>query len=233
MKVPEHKILHAPYLVSQPDIENESGQALSEPCLRVSEFRASLPENTCVFLFVGKLLRLKGLIQLFEAFANLTENDKSRYRLWIVGDGEDRRMLERRAEEHGLGDRVVFFGRFPYSQLHCFYKNADVFVFPTLRDYRALVGFEALHFGLPVLHSRLDGAVDEIVMEGKNGFSFDPYDINQLTGHIEWFIRNPEQREQFGLQSKIRSSAFTVETAARSLVHATRLVANSGENSHE
>lgn len=226
--VPKLKILQAPYLVSQPGYTRRPHE-LSAPCREALGLRRRLADSVCIFLFVGKLIERKGIWQLLEGFASLPLRYQARYRLWLVGNGDDRSPLEQQAENCGLATQVVFFGHRSYDDLHCFYENADVFVFPTLHDYRALVGFEALYFGLPVLHSLLDGAVDEIVAEGKNGFAFDPFDIGRLTALLQWFIDNPELREQFAVQSKNRSVEFTVERAAMALADATHRTAAASE----
>ncbi len=68
--------------------------------------------------------------------------------------------------------KLVFKGVFQYGDLPAVYSEAGVFVLPTLADTWAVVVNEALAAGLPVLGSVYAQAVEELVQEGHNGWTF-------------------------------------------------------------
>jgi len=109
-------------------------------------------------------------------------------------------------------------GFIPYEKLPELYRNADAFIFPTIWDYRALVGFEAISVGLPLLYSKWDGAAQEVVKEGKNGFIIDPHDIKSFASRIAWFIDNKDKLHLFKEESEKIALNFTFDKAAYNLV---------------
>lgn len=148
----------APYLTSRPPgpeafITQSSGQ------LRL--------------LFVNSLTERKGLRQFFAALALLDSAELQEIDLTVVGDGPERAQLEHLAKSLGLGS-VHFAGRQPYDALGAYYAAAEVLVIPSLADYRSLAGFEGLGYGLALFASCHDGATEETLIDGTNGFVIDP-----------------------------------------------------------
>lgn len=214
LPVARNRILCSPYVVSQVSASESAAVSLSP--------RAELGDAAkLAFLYVGQLIERKGLAQLIHAISRLSESQRQQCCFWLIGDGPERKTLERQISQHHLTGVVRVLGHRPYHKLDAFYRAADVFVMPTLDDYRALVGFEALSYGLPVLHSRHDGAAEEIVDEGQNGFLVDPYDENSLVGGIQRFIDLGKNLQSFGEHSRRLSRRFTVKTAVDSLIDAT------------
>lgn len=222
------------YLVDQLNIDPR--RVMVRPYL-VSEFGAasdaSLPadlaldaEEAKIFLYVGQLVQRKGVEQLIRAVAKLSETDRRQLKVWLVGDGEQRQELESLASELKVADSFRFAGRLPYEQLGVLYESADAFIMPTLDDYRALVGFEAISYGLPILHSKYDGAVGEVVEDGLNGFQIDPRDASDFAGRISRLLNNDERREEMGRQSKLRSAKFTVDSAVEGICEAIEFCKN-------
>jgi glycosyltransferase involved in cell wall biosynthesis len=208
--MPYSKVRVRPWLVSQPQDAQEGP----------SQNRSGFDEGECRgvrFVYVGKLVEGKGLRYLLLALARLTAADKQRTQVSFVGDGPDRSELESMADHLGIRSMVTFVGRVAYSSLPEHYRRADVFVFPTLGDYRALVSFEALSYGLPVLISEHDGAAEEVVDEGRNGFRFVPERTEEFAQRLSWMINNDAARASFGRRSKEMSKRFTVAEAVASL----------------
>lgn len=200
------RIVASPYLVS-----NVAGSE-APPTLR----RAA-PGEPVRFLFVGQLLRRKGLQVAIEAARLVKARNPKPFVLEIVGDGPYRAELEAQVATAQVGDRVSFLGRQPYESLPAIYGAAHVFVFPTLADYRALTPFEALSSGLPIVASREDGGVAETVDEGQNGFSFDPARPEELARHLEHFLEHPGAVEAFSRRSAVMARAYTLDAALATL----------------
>ncbi len=134
-------------------------------------------------LTVATLQEKKGHAVLFAALAG--EARLERLTLDVVGDGELRAELERRAEELGLGSRVRLHGPKTEDAVRSMLARADMFVLPSIiaRDGQmeglpvALI--EALASGLPVVASRLS-AVPELIEEGVSGELAEPGDPESL-----------------------------------------------------
>lgn len=99
-------------------------------------------------LFVGRIIRTKGVIDAIRAMDRLRDLAVV---LDVVGDGADRSACEDTVRELGLTDRVTFHGGVPRRVVDEFYRRADVFVFPSYREPGGSVVLEAMAFGLPLI----------------------------------------------------------------------------------
>jgi glycosyltransferase involved in cell wall biosynthesis len=98
-------------------------------------------------LFVGRLIAWKGGAIAIQAIARASD-----WRLIVLGDGPDRRRLERLARRRGVAERVQFRGWQPREEVwRVMRQEADVLLFPSLHDESPLTVAEALTLGLPVL----------------------------------------------------------------------------------
>ena len=105
--------------------------------------------DICRLLYVGRITRMKGVRDAIRALAQLTRSEQ--VTLDIVGDGDDRGPCEREAHKLGVDHKVVFHGKVPRADVDDFYRNADVFLFPSMREPSGNVVLEAMSFGLPLI----------------------------------------------------------------------------------
>jgi glycosyltransferase involved in cell wall biosynthesis len=118
-------------------------------------------EGLVRLLFVGRLIRTKGAR---DAISMMTHLRDLPVHLDIVGDGFDRPACEALASDLGLGARVTFHGAQPHDSIGRFYRDADIFVFPSYREPGGNVVFEAMGACLPLIVSDRGGpgfAVDD------------------------------------------------------------------------
>jgi hypothetical protein len=107
-----------------------------------------------------------------------------RARLDVVGDGEDRGMLEARAREHGLDGSVRFLGRVPRGEVLGHLARAAAQVLPSIWVENAAQScYDCMIAGVPLIASRI-GALPEIVRDGETGLLFEPRDSNDLAEKI-------------------------------------------------
>ncbi|MCH8555818.1 MAG: glycosyltransferase [Schleiferiaceae bacterium] len=106
-------------------------------------------------LFVGRLEKEKGLINLIKAFKSLSFLGK---KLIIVGSGSQSNHLKNLVEKLNLNDIVFFLGHIPFGfQLSILYKNASLLVIPSFTEGYPKVILEAQQFSLPILASNVGG----------------------------------------------------------------------------
>lgn len=112
-------------------------------------------------LYVGRLIRRKGLEWLIRAMAEVKRSDDGRdVRCILVGDGEDREYFERLIREQGVEGSVVLAGDVSLDELVYLYRHADLFVLPSLSEVCPTVVLEAMYFGLPVVTTDIPGVRD-------------------------------------------------------------------------
>ena len=141
-------------------------------------------------LFVGRLDdSTKRVRLLIDAFAEATGNNPH-VELVIVGDGEDRQMIERHAAAV-LGDRVQVRGWVSSrAELADLYRAADALVLPSRREGFPTVVGEALASGLPVIASDV-GGISEVVSHGVTGWLFDAEQVSDLTAGLKVLAEEP------------------------------------------
>jgi glycosyltransferase involved in cell wall biosynthesis len=133
-----------------------------------------------VFLFVGRLVKIKNIEFLIRAFS---KSKKEKDILIIVGDGKEYESLNKVINELSLVDSCILTGRFEGDSLLAWYNVAQNFVLPsTIERYGAVVN-EALLSGCKVLCSEIAGAT--ALINEKNGFVFNPFNIFQLSEQIK------------------------------------------------
>ena len=170
-----------------------------------------------IFLYVGRITPRKGLKALLEACSLLESQGYRDYTLLVVGMGEQREELEAFIKERNLETQVTWVGWVEYGSLGAYFQKADVFVFPTLEDLWGMVALEAMVFGKPILCSKWAGAA-ETVVEGKNGYIFDPHKPEELAIAMRRFLDDPELIESMGCQSQKLISEKNPSSAAQSFV---------------
>ncbi len=178
-----------------------------------------------IFLFVGSITPRKGLDLLLKACAILAQQGCNEYTLLVVGDGSDRRELEEFCQTNHLTDCVQWIGRVEYSCVGNYFDQADVFVLPTLEDTWGMVVLEAMVLGKPILCSKWAGA-SELIIDGENGYGFDPYQPEKLAQLMGYFIDNPALAIAMGEKSRQFMNQYTPEAAANFLADVTSFVLN-------
>lgn len=129
-----------------------------------------------VLLYVGQMIRRKGVDSLLRAAATLHREGRS-FSLHLVGDGPERAAFEAMARDLGLARRVRFLGSRRPEEMPVIYRTADLLVFPTHADPWGLVVNEALWSGLPVICSIHAGCAAELVPTEQ---TFDPFDADDF-----------------------------------------------------
>jgi glycosyltransferase involved in cell wall biosynthesis len=169
-----------------------------------------------LFLFVGQLIERKNVGSLIDAAAGLRARGLE-FEVWIVGEGSERPELEKRAGglvEEGL---VRFLGPCVPAAIGAAYEAADVFVMPSLRDYRSVAVLEALRFGNPVIDSARDGNAGDFVNHEVTGLVFDPHEAGALEATMARAIANPDAMHALGRRASELMEEQTPQSAAAAL----------------
>jgi glycosyltransferase involved in cell wall biosynthesis len=166
-----------------------------------------------IFLYVGQLISRKGVKYLLEACKILRQMSDRPFTLLLVGDGEQYPELETFVQVEGLSEQVKFIGQVEYAKLGYFFTQSDVFIFPTLEDIWGMVVLEAMAFGKPILCSKWATA-SEMVIEGENGYTFDPFNPAELTETMSYLLAHPDAIKQMGEKSRETVSQHTPAAAA-------------------
>jgi len=148
-----------------------------EPFLAIPLERS--PAAARRLLYSGQLVERKGLGPFVKALASWARAHPERSVAFsLVGDGPLRATLLALPVPDNV--KLLFIGTLQYHQLPDVYAESGIFVLPTLADTWAVVVNEALASGLPVLGSTHSQAVQEMVCDGENGWTFSPDEAGQM-----------------------------------------------------
>lgn len=179
-------------------------EVMSQVALPAEEIHqlAAVPAHTgnpFRLLSLGRLLHWKGFHLGLRAFARFVrEFPRSEY--WIVGDGPERRNLERLARELGVADRVRFWGALPRAEALKKLAECDVLVHPSLHDSGGWVCAEAMAAGRPVICLDLGGPALQVTEE--TGFKIPARTpeqaVREMAEAMLRLARDPELRLRMG-----------------------------------
>ncbi|GAB3772289.1 glycosyltransferase involved in cell wall biosynthesis [Nocardioides ginsengisegetis] len=157
-------------------------------------------------LFVGRVIRTKGVRDAVRALALADDREHVDAVLDVVGEGYDRVECERLAQSLGVGDRVTFHGRVPHEEVGGFYERADVFLFPSYREPGGIVVAEAMAWGLPVVACNAGGPAS--TLDDSTGIRVDARSPDQyaedLAGAVARLARDPGLRARLGAAARAR-----------------------------
>jgi glycosyltransferase involved in cell wall biosynthesis len=217
---PEERIFVAPNAVDVDCFCRRSAEARE----RKADLRRALNLPERCFLFVGRLVREKGVFDLLEAYGRLTAELRSEIGLVFVGDGVARAEMERRAAAITPGAiRIAGFAQ--REQLPSYYALAEMLVFPTHSDTWGLVVNEAMACALPVIASSAAGCVADLVQDGWNGRVTQSGDVGGLAQAMT-DMANRSDLSVVGQRSWERIQGYLPESCADGIARAVLSVAS-------
>lgn len=159
----------------------------------------NLAQTTIVFLFVGRLTRDKGVLDLAKAFSQLHVGSAH---LIFVGTDEQN---VRNEIMHIVGscEKYVHFIEHTDHPEH-YMSAADVLCLPSYREGFGSVVIEAAAVGIPAIASRIYGLTDAI-LEGETGLLHDAHDIDAIKKCLESLTNNQNLRTTLGKQAMARA----------------------------
>lgn len=157
-------------------------------------------EGLFTFVFIGRLVRDKGINELVSAFLKLNK-DKPETRLVLVGGMENDLdpLLPETIAEINANPAIEAVGR--QADVRPWLVASDALVFPSYREGFPNVVIEAGAMGLPSIVTDINGS-REIIMNGKNGVVIPPRDADALEKAMRSFIENPQQRCEMAAQAR-------------------------------
>lgn len=145
---------------------------------------------------VGRFVEIKGFDILIKAASGLPKG----WEVFIIGG---------KSEVHF--DRVHFVEFQKWDTLKKYYCAADYFVLPTRYDPWGLVVNEAMACGLPVVTTYRCGAGTELVAEGKNGYLYEPEEVETLQRYMRELCADAGLRRRMGQEALLKARDYTIE----------------------
>ena len=157
-------------------------------------------EDRKTILYVGRIVREKGIFTLLDAFEKLRKQGKD-VSLVLVGEGPLKEDLAKEVLRRKLNDRVKLAGFVDEKKLVSLYNSSDAFVLPSHYEPFGMVALEAMASRVPVVVSDV-GGLSEIVEDGITGVKVPAYNPSALA---EGILRVLEDRE---LSEQLKANAY-------------------------
>jgi len=171
-----------------------------------------VPSHVLTFAYVGRLVSTKGVQTLLIA-TKLLRTEGFSLKIKIIGDGPERKRLEKAAADLGLNDVTEFMGHVSADRFEEEISNAATIVMPSLAgEVFGMVAAENMARGKLVICSDI-GAIGEVV--GDAGLSFPPGDASALAGCMRSVLESPELARRLGRKAHTRAAEFDAASMLR------------------
>ncbi len=165
------------------------------------------------FVTVGSLFHIKGYDILIEAFAKIAHDNN--FKLTIVGDGNQRTLLQQLIVKHNLQSKVLLVGRKSRPEVADILANSDVYVSSSRNENFSVSVLEALSVGLPVV-ATICGGIKECINES-NGLLVPTEDVNALSSVMLKITQNISNYNRESIAQDFENR-FSTKTIVNNLV---------------
>ena len=164
---------------------------LPDPIIKVSEFKKDLLENDELskkkyFISAGRLTHQKNFSYLIDEFYEFTKINFD-YDLYIFGEGEDRKKLQKQIDKKKINNRVFLKGY--TKKINSYMKNAEAFILSSLWEDPGFVLIEAAMNNLFIISSNCKNGPTEFLNNGEGGILFKSNNKNALYDEFKNFLK--------------------------------------------
>ena len=164
-----------------------------------------------VLLYLGQINKRKNILFLLELIKNL---NYPKFVLLICGDGKQKKELEKKSEDWGLGNKIIFTGFILENKKADYYNLGDVFLYPSKLEGFGLSVLEAAACQKALVVSD-KGSLPEIVVDNQTGLIARFNDLVDWQLKVEKLLKNYQLRKKLGLQAEKFSKMFSWERSAK------------------
>ncbi len=173
-------------------------------------------------LFVGGNMQRKGLPTVLRALQQLL-SVHANLRLQILGRNQNLVKMQKLAVRLGVADQVDFLGWVSPEKVGEYFRQAAVFVMPSLMEGFGLVFLEAMAAGVPVIGGNV-GGTKELVKDGVNGLLVDPQNIESLCEGIHVLLTEKRIRDDLISNGYHAFNRFSMHTTIQSTLDLYRCI---------
>jgi phosphatidylinositol alpha-1,6-mannosyltransferase len=182
------------------------------------ETRGFKPDRP-IIMTVGRLVKRKGVARFINDIFPLITASFPKLLYIVVGEGKERRSIEKAIAERHLGGNVILTGQLPDHLIKGLMGLAKVFVMPNVHvpgdgEGFGIAALEASCAGLPVVASGIEGILDAVV-DGQNGALISPDEPKRFAAAVKALLTDERPRQDTGERArKFTAEHFGWDTAA-------------------
>ena len=188
---------------------------LQDAIIDLKEFKFKLDDknfspqfdlNQKYLLSVGRLTKQKNFSYLINEFYNFSQNNEE-LKLVIIGDGEERKKLEKLIKLKDLENRVFLIGS--TDNVYRYMKQASLFILPSLWEEVGFVIVEAALSNLFIISSDCPNGPSEFLDNGNSGILFKSNVSGELNKSLNFYFENKIELEKKKIKTKKNSIQYT------------------------
>ncbi|MEO5991274.1 MAG: glycosyltransferase family 4 protein [Ferruginibacter sp.] len=168
-----------------------------------------------ILLYVGRLLKQKGIHDVIDAFAEI--DGKYKIVLIVVGDGEEFESIQEKIEKLGIKKNIILTGWVNEKEAAYYTSNSDILVFPTYYpEGFPMVVFNSLAAGLAIITTPTRAAIDYL-NQPANCIWVESQNKTSIISAISKLLNDDPLTKQMRSNNIERSTLFTKEIVAKEL----------------
>ena len=191
----QHDLMHI-YGLKAPEVHVLGGIGLNLKDYEYTEAQI----NPVKFIFIGRLLKEKGVFELINAMRKVKLKYPHAY-FTVLGEIDHQNMgaLKQEQLDQFVGEKLFEYPGH-VTNVQDWLTDASVFVLPSYREGVPRSTQEAMAIGRPIITTDVPGC-RETVVDGVNGFLVPKWDAEALANKMCYFIENPNRINEMGLES--------------------------------
>ncbi len=180
-------------------------------CLNKFQIKKYLT-NDSIILFMGALLKEKGVLDLLKLASVMTSNN---IKFVICGKGELEPVVK---EEVKKNKNLLYLGEVDGELKYCIFKNTKIFILPSYIEGLPMVLLEAMSYSIPIITTYV-GGIPDIIKNGTNGVLVKPGDIIEMKHQIDSLLNDKHFYSLISKNAfKTYSENFTDEIGLRRII---------------
>lgn len=180
---------------------------------RAKRQELGLEDDEIMLISVGELNQNKNNTVIIDALSRV-DCESAKIKYFLCGVGPLKESLKAKAEEKGIGERVIFLDY--RNDVPDLFKAADIFVMPSIREGLSRSIMEAMASGLPCVVSKIRGNVD-LIEEEKGGALCSPFSAEEFAAAIESLCKNGDTRAEMGAFNSEKSKTYKTENIKKEI----------------
>ncbi|TVR16953.1 MAG: glycosyltransferase [Balneolaceae bacterium] len=189
-------------------IQSEYGlkSTLITPGYNAELFHLRENERTIDISFAGSAIWKKGVDLILKAqHSNKSFYIQNNLKIHLYTDGALKNRLLNTIHTQNLSDIMIIHERITDDELAALFSKSKIVLFPSREEPLGLIGIEAIASGCIVIAANT-GGIKEYIIDGENGFLFEPDNVAELQEKIEYVFNNYSS-----IKEKFKHSHKTVE----------------------
>ena len=171
--------------------------------------------NNKKIISVGRLVELKRFNEIIDIFSKLNK----KYELVIVGDGIERKKLEKQINDLELNDRIHLVGWKSTNEVIELLKQSDVFVMTSITEGLPMVLLEAMSVGVPCVAFDIENGVKDIIKNNYNGYVVKNRDAKQFEKKLSSLLKNSKELKKLSNNAINTSLEYSFQNVTKKWIN--------------